>query len=182
VKKTGLAGLMTLDVGFLLFMMAIGIGFIWDSMRLNAMAATLPRYTSLLLIGLIIFVLYGKVRDAFRPAAPAPEASNEPSATPDPTEIVTGEHIVVQEVRSIQWFLAWLMIASYPFVIQIVGFTVGTFVFLSGVSMAMGSRPLKGLAFGVILTFVLVMLFVVILKVPMPDNFVSNAFPQLQGY
>lgn len=82
MKKTGLAALMTLDVAFLIGMAGIGVAFLYDSRRLNATAAGLPRYTSILMIGLILFVLYGKVRDAYRQAKPA--AGAPPRRPPNP--------------------------------------------------------------------------------------------------
>ena len=45
MKKRGLAALLTLDVAFLCAMALLAIGFIWDSRRLNVMAARLPQYT-----------------------------------------------------------------------------------------------------------------------------------------
>jgi hypothetical protein len=179
-KKTGLAALMTLDVAFLCFMALIGVAFLYDSRRINAMAAALPTYTAILMIGLILFVLYGKVRDAYRPAKPGPEAQAEASAGPT-CEVVEGEPLPVTG-RQLHWFVAWIMIATYPFLVMLLGFSIATFVFLAGVSIIMGTKPLTGVVYGVLGAAVLILLFIFILKVPMPDSTLSDYIPALLGY
>jgi hypothetical protein len=177
MKKRGLAALVTLDVAFLVFLAAVGVAFILDARRINAMAASLPTATSVLMIGLIVFVLYGKVRDAFRPDRPAAQpGSAEPTC-----EVVEGEPPQVSG-RQLHWFVAWLMIASYPLLVMGLGFTIASLLFLTTVAILMGTKPATGLLFGLACTAVLAVLFIVLLKVPMPDSILGEIIPQLHGY
>jgi hypothetical protein len=180
MKKTGLAALMTLDVAFLSFMALIGVAFLYDSRRINAMAAALPRYTCILMIGLILFVLYGKVRDAYRPAKPGDQAEAAPSTEPT-CEVVEGEPLPITG-RQLNWFVAWIMIATYPILVLQLGFSIATFVFLTVVSIIMGTKPLTGLIYGIVGSACLVALFILVLKVPMPDSTLSNFIPALLGW
>jgi hypothetical protein len=180
MKKRGLAALANLDVAFLCGMALMGLAFLYDSRRINAMAAALPRYTSILMIGLILFVLYGKVRDAYRPAAPRKEGSDLASEGPT-CEVGEGDLLPVTG-RQLHWFVAWLMIATYPFLVMLGGFSIATFVFLTVVSIIMGTKPLTGLIYGVVGAAVLIVLFIFVLKVPMPDSRLSELIPALLGY
>ena len=179
MKKRGLAALLTLDVVFLCSMAAIGLGFIWDSQRINPTAAALPRYTSIVMIGLILFVLYGKVREAFGPA-PAnrrrQRQKRKQPLTPSP-----GTHVAAAG-RKLPWYITWLIIATFPFLVLQLGFSAATFVFLTAVSIIMGTRPVTGLIYGIVGTAALVLLFIFVLKVPMPDSTLGELIPALQGY
>ena len=180
MKKRGLAALLTLDVVFLCSMAAIGLGFIWDSQRINPTAAALPRYTSVVMIGLILFVLYGKVREAFGPAGagepPAAAAKAEPSV-----EALPGKALPAAG-RKLPWYVTWLIIATFPFLVLQLGFSAATFLFLTAVSIIMGTRPVTGLIYGTVGTIALVVLFIFVLKVPMPDSTLGELIPALQGY
>lgn len=178
MKKRGLAALLTLDVVFLCTMAAIGLGFIWDSQRINPTAAALPRYTSIVMIGLILFVLYGKVREAFGPAGEPPVAAGQ-AKKPDDAEART--HVAAAG-RKLPWYFTWLIIATFPFLVLQLGFSLATFVFLTAVSIIMGTRPVTGLIYGIVGTAALVLLFIFVLKVPMPDSTLGELIPALQGY
>ncbi len=180
MKKSGLAALMTLDVAFLCGMALMGLGFLVDSRRLNPTAAALPTYTSILMIGLILFVLYGKVRDAYRPAKPSGQAGSIPPGEPS-CEVVEGA-LPQATGRQLHWAVAWLIIATYPFLVLLLGFTIATLVFLAGVSIIMGTKPGTGIIYGVVGTIALVILFIFVLKVPMPDSTLSDFVPALLGY
>ena len=180
MKKTGLAALVTLDVVFLCGMALMGVAFLYDSRRINPMAAALPRYTSILMIALILFVLYGKVRDAYRPAKPADQADAAPSDEPT-CEVVEGEQPQATGSR-LHWAVTWLIIASYPFLVLTLGFSIATLVFLTCVSIIMGTKLRTGIIYGVIGTIAMVILFIFVLKVPMPDSTLSDHIPGLLGY
>jgi hypothetical protein len=166
--KRGWRALLTLDVAFLSGMGFIGLAFLCDTFRLNQTAARLPRATAILMIGLIIFVLYGKVRDA-RQALPVEEKKAEVPLGP-----VTG--------RVLPWWAAWLVIASYPVMLVTVGFGIATFVFLAGVAILLGTRPVPGVVFGLVGAAAMIGLFIYVLQVPMPDSWIGDLTLALQGY
>lgn len=165
--RRGWRALLTLDVAFLTGMGLIGLVFLYDTFRLNQTAARLPRATAILMIGLILFVLYGKVRDVRRGILLEKKGA-------EPLGPVTG--------RVLPWWAAWLVIASYPFLLITVGFGITTFVFLAGVAILLGTRPVTGLIFGLVGAAALVGLFIYVLQVPMPASWIGDLTLALQGY
>lgn len=168
MSKRGWQALMTLDVAFLLGMGAIGLAFLNDTRRLNETAARLPRATALLMLGLILFVLYGKVRDARRGLPSGSEKSGKPAL---PTS-----------GRTLPWWAAWLVIAAYPVLLVTAGFGIATFIFMAGVAILLGTRPVPGLLFGLVGAAAIVGLFIYVLQVPMPDSWIGDLTLALQGY
>lgn len=84
--------------------------------------------------------------------------------------------------RQLHWSVTWLLIATYPFLVLLLGFSIGTLVFLTAMSIIMGTKPLTGIIYGVIGSAALVILFIFVLKVPMPDSTLSDYIPALLGY
>ena len=84
--------------------------------------------------------------------------------------------------RQLHWSVTWVLIATYPFLVLLLGFSIASFVFLAGMSIIMGTKWSTGIIYGAIGAAALITLFIFVLKVPMPDSTLSEFIPALLGY
>ncbi len=168
--RKGLSALFTMDTIFLVVLTATSVVFMVQAYGLNPLAGNLPKIVSWIMLGLIAFLLFGKVRD-YQKASQAPAHAEESEGNPAATEAAPA--------HTLPWFVTFVLIGLYPISLVIIGFPATTLVFLTGVSFILGLKPLHALLFGVIGTIALWFLFVYTFQVPMPDGIILET---IRGY
>lgn len=167
--RKGLAALVTMDTIFLVFLALTAIVFLVQAYGLNPLAGNLPKIVSWIMLGLVAYLLFGKVRDAFKPSLIAMPA--KPKATTDSQEAVAG--------RTLPWYVTFVLIGLYPVLLGIIGFPASTFILLTGLSALLGLKPLHALVFGILGAAALYALFIMQFQVPLPDGIILET---IRGY
>jgi hypothetical protein len=168
--RKSLSALFTVDTIFLMALAATSLVFLVQAYGLNPLAGNLPKIVSWIMLALIAFLLFGKLRD-YKKASQAPVQAEESEADPAATGTAPA--------HTLPWFVTFVLVGLYPVTLVIIGFPAGTVVFLTGVSLILGLKPLHALLFGVFGTIALWFLFVYTFQVPMPDGIILET---IRGY
>ncbi len=170
MQRRGLSALATTDNIFLVVLAMASIVFLIQSYQLNPLAGNLPKIISWIMLALVAFLLYGKVRELIT-------TSKEP--VPIGTVEQSGSASEVPVKHTLPWFVTFVLIGLYPVSLVVIGFPAATFVFLMGLSWLLGLKPLHALLFGVLGSVALVFLFVNMFQVPLPDGIILES---IRGY
>ncbi len=176
MHRKGLSALVNMDNIFLVVLALVAAVFLVQSYQLNPLAGNLPKIISWIMLGLIAFLLYGKVRDLVRTPkeeVPAKEVESDAAANEGAAASRGAAH------HTLPWFVTFVLIGLYPVLLVVVGFPAGSLIFLTGLSWLLGLKPLHALLFGVLGSVALVFLFVNMFQVPLPDGLVLES---IRGY
>ncbi len=176
MQRRGWWALFTMDNVFLVVLAVITIIFLVQSYQLNPLAGNFPKIVSWIMLGLLAFLIYGKLRAVITPSRePGPVPAGEQRGSPD--EAAASSQGAAR--HTLPWFVTFVLIGLYPFSLVVIGFPAGTFVFLTGLSWILGLKPLHALLFGVLGMAALVFLFINMFQVPLPDGILLES---IRGY
>lgn len=164
------------DVLFLLGLLGISLYFLVDSLKLNPMVGSFPKWVSLLSVVLIVYTLVGKyaamARTSSREQAVgvAPETAIADAEPPEPSlDTSPAVETVKTESRVLPWYILLAITIAYVVaLVPLLGFTFSTLIYMVIVPKLMGLSWPKAALFGVVTTVALVGLFQYVFNVPMP--------------
>lgn len=170
-----------LEFWFLIALALLALNFIRGSRELNPTAAVFPYWIALVAIIFIGLRIFSMVYRGYKPREEEPSKEEAEIPAEFVPEIKVGEKGVVEiPAKPMKWIYTLMLMIAFFAAIQVLGFTVASLIYLTGVSYLMGYRRIRViLLFSIIMTFFLVITLSSFFQIPIPEGMVIK---YIRGY